>query len=69
MRVENIQRCAARFVLSNYHNRDSDTTVINHLEWLSLEQRRQRVSLLMMYKIQLIPAKIKIYKNSFFQEL
>ena len=91
MRVENIQSRAARFVLNNY----SVTTMIRHLEWSSLEQRRKKASLLMMYKIhhgliainpdnyliamppsatrsyhlskfQLIPARIQIYKNSFF---
>ena len=51
MRVENIQRRAARFVLNNYHKRDSVTTMIRHLEWSSLEQRRKRASLFMMYKI------------------
>ena len=78
-----------------YHKRDSVTTMIGHLEWSSLEQRRKRASLLMLYKIhhgliainpdnylfamppsatrfyhpskfQLIPARIQIYKNSFF---
>ena len=51
VRVENIQRRAARFVLNNYHKRDSVTTMIRHLEWSSLEQHRKRASLLMMYKI------------------
>ncbi|XP_072051809.1 uncharacterized protein [Amphiura filiformis] len=49
--VENIQRRAARFVLGNYHQRESVTAMISELEWISLEKRRQAASLQMMYKI------------------
>ena len=50
-RVEMIQRRAARFVLKRYHHRDSVTSMLQQLEWESLEKRRQAASLIMMFKI------------------
>ena len=51
-RIEAIQRRAARFVLQKYHRTDSVTTMLNTLEWQSLEKRRQAASLTLMYKMQ-----------------
>ena len=51
-RVESIQRRAARFVLQNYHRRESVSAMMQQLQWKSLEWRRQAASLVMLYKIQ-----------------
>ena len=93
--IDNIQRQAARFVVNNYHRRDSVTAMLNELQWTSLEKRRQTASLILMYRIhhkqvainpdnyltplvhsstrsyhplkyQTIPARIQLYRYSFF---
>jgi hypothetical protein len=51
-RVEMIQRRAARFVLQKYQRRESVSAMLQHLEWKSLEWRRQAASLALLYKIQ-----------------
>ena len=90
-----VQRRAARFVLARFHRRDSVTTMLEELQWDSLEKRRQAASLVLMFKIQsetvainpahyltprtpsitrsyhpnqyqTIPARIQLYRNSFF---
>ena len=50
--IEAIQRRAARFVNNNYDYRASVTDMINNLNWESLEIRRQKARLSMLYKIQ-----------------
>ena len=51
-RVEMIQRRAARFVLQRYQQRDSVTSMLESLQWKSLEWRRQAASLALLYKIK-----------------
>ena len=50
-KVEMVQRRAARYVTNWYHNTSSVTDMLNHLQWTSLETRRQHQRLVMLYKI------------------
>ena len=50
-RVEMVQRRAARFVLQNYRRRASVSSMLQVLEWDTLEKRRQAASLVLMYNI------------------
>ena len=49
--VEMVQRRAARYVTNRFHNTSSVTDMIQHLQWESLESRRIKSQLTMMYKI------------------
>ena len=49
--IEKVQRRAARFVRGRYHNTSSVSSMIDHLHWESLEQRRQKARVIMLYKI------------------
>ena len=49
--LEAIQRRAARYVCSNYDYRASVTEMLQRLQWESLEYRRQRNRLIMLFKI------------------
>lgn len=50
-RVEMIQRRAARYVLRRYHNTSSVTSMLDHLQWPTLAQRRCCLRLTLFYKI------------------
>jgi hypothetical protein len=50
--IEMVQRRAARFVCSRYHNTSSVTEMLGKLQWESLEHRRIRAGLMVFYKIQ-----------------
>jgi len=50
-RLEMVQRRAARFVTNRYHNRSSITDMLDHLNWESLESRRTKSQLMMLFKI------------------
>ncbi|XP_072027833.1 zinc finger BED domain-containing protein 4-like [Amphiura filiformis] len=50
-KIENIQRQAARLVLHRYRRQDSVSSMLQELQWVSLEQRRKTSSLILMYKI------------------
>jgi hypothetical protein len=50
-KVESIQRRAARFVTNNYDPRSSVTTLLQDLNWPTLQHRRQLAKLIMMYRI------------------
>ena len=50
-KVENAQRRAARFVMSNWERTASVTEMLKMLDWQSLEERRSRARLLMLHKI------------------
>ena len=50
-RLEIAQRRAARYVKNRYHNTSSVSTIIEQLNWISLEERRRKARLTMMYKI------------------
>ncbi|KAL8578399.1 hypothetical protein ACOMHN_014898 [Nucella lapillus] len=52
VKLENIQRRAARFVLNRYQRSDSVTTMLEILGWKPLEDRRKKARLLMFYKIK-----------------
>ena len=46
-----MQRCAARYVTNRYRNTSSVTSILDHLEWESLEERRAKTQLTMLFKI------------------
>jgi hypothetical protein len=50
-KIEMVQRRAARWVLHRYHNTSSVTDMLQHLNWPTLQQRRENSRLVMMYKI------------------
>ena len=46
-----VQRRAARFVTNRFHNRSSAIDMLEHLNWETLESRRTKAQLLMLFKI------------------
>ena len=50
-KLEMVQRRAARYVTNRYHNTSSVTSMLDHLQWESLESRRTKAQLTMFYKI------------------
>ena len=50
-RIEMVQRREARYVVNKYHNTSSVTSMLEELKWPTLEDRRQRDRLVLMYKI------------------
>ena len=50
--LSNAVRSSARFVLGNYDRRASVTSMLNKLQWPSLESRRQQNRLAMLYRIR-----------------
>ena len=51
-KIEMVQRRAARYVTNRYRNTSSVTSMIEHLEWESLETRRVKHQLTMLFKIK-----------------
>ena len=51
-RLEMVQRRAARYVTNRYHNTSSVSSMIEQLEWTTLQERRKHSRLLMMYKLK-----------------
>ena len=49
--IEKVQRRAARYVTNRYHNTSSVTSMIDHLQWKSLETRRNINRVTMLYEI------------------
>ena len=49
--IEKVQRRSARYVLNDYSSDSSVTAMINHLNWESLEDRRNKASLHTFYKM------------------
>ena len=49
--LEMVQRRAARYVTNRYHNTSSVTSMLDHLQWETLESRRTKAQLTMIYKI------------------
>ncbi|KAH3872865.1 hypothetical protein DPMN_036088 [Dreissena polymorpha] len=45
------QRRAARYVTNRYHNTSSVSSMIEHLQWETLESRRTKAQHTMLYKI------------------
>lgn len=50
-KIEQVQRRAARYVTNNYRNTSSVTAMLNHLQWPTLENRRNISRVTMLYKI------------------
>ena len=49
-KIEMVQRRAARYVTNRYHNTISVTSMLDHLEWETLESRRTKNQLIMFFK-------------------
>jgi hypothetical protein len=50
-RIEMTQRRAARYATNRYRNTSSVTSMLQDLQWETLEHRRSKMQLVMMYKI------------------
>ena len=50
-KVEMVQRRAARYATNRYHNTSSVTTMLDQLDWETLEDRRTKAQLTMFYRI------------------
>jgi hypothetical protein len=50
--LEMVQRRAARYFTNRYHNTSSVSSMIEKIEWTTLEERRKHSRLLMMYKLK-----------------
>ena len=46
-----VQRSAARYVTNRYHNTSSVTSMLDHIEWESLEARQAKNQLTIIFKI------------------
>ena len=49
--VEMVQRRAPRFVTKRYRNTSSVTDMLKHLEWETMETRRSKLQLIVLFKI------------------
>ena len=49
--IEKVQHSAARFVTNDFSYHSSVTSMLTHLKWPSLKQRRNVLKLIMIYKI------------------
>ena len=61
-KIEAVQRRAARFIKSKYKKEDSVSAMIKDLEWNTLEQRRRKARLSMLYKIRHDQVQVKFVK-------
>ena len=50
-KLEMIQRRAARYTSNQYRNTSSVSSMLDHLQWESLESRRSKIQLTFLYKI------------------
>ena len=50
-KIEMVQRRAARYLTNRYHNTSSVTSLLDHLEWETLESRRTKNQLIMFLKL------------------
>ena len=50
-KLEMIQRRAARYMTNRYRNTSSVSSMLDHLQWESLESRRSKIQLTLLYKI------------------
>ena len=50
-KLEMIQRRAARYTTNRYRNTSSVSSMLDHLHWESLESRRSKIQLTLLYKI------------------
>ena len=51
-RLEMVHRRAARYATNRYYNTSSVSSMIEQLEWTTLQERRKHSRLLMMYKLK-----------------
>jgi hypothetical protein len=49
--LERVQRKTARFVMGDYKTTSSVRSMLEHLKWLTLEERRKRAKVTMLYRI------------------
>ena len=61
-KIEAVQRRAARFIKSKYKKEDSVSAMIKDLKWNTLEQRRRKARLSMLYKIRHDQVQVKFVK-------
>ena len=65
-KVEMVQHRAARFATNRYGNTSSVTSMLDHLKWETLETRRAKIQLSLLYKVVEdlidIPAASLLYK-------
>ena len=50
-KLEMVQRRAARYCANRYHNTSSVTEMLGDLQWETLESRRTKIQLTMLFKI------------------
>ena len=50
-KVEMVQRKATRFTTKRYRNTSSVSSMLDHLQWESLESRRSKIQLTLLYKV------------------
>ena len=50
-KLEMVQRRAARYAINRYHNTSSVSEMLDHLNWETLESRRTKAQLTMMFRI------------------
>ena len=50
-KVEMVQRRSARFTTNRYRNTSSVSSMLNHLQWGSLESRRSKIQSTLFYKV------------------
>jgi hypothetical protein len=50
-KLEAVQRRPARFVMNNYQQTSSVTSMLQTLQWPTLAERRARIKATMMYRI------------------
>ena len=50
-KVEMLPRRAARFTTNRYRNTSSVSSMLDHLQWESLESRRSKIQLTLFYKV------------------
>ena len=50
-KVETVQRRAARFTTNRYRNTSSVSSMLDYLQWESLEARRSKIQLTLFYKV------------------
>ena len=50
-KLEMIQRRSARYVTNRYHNTSSVETKLQKLQWPTLEERRKKARLILLYKV------------------
>ena len=50
-KLEMVQRRAARYATNRYHNTSSVSEMLDHLNWETLESRRTKAQLTMMFRI------------------